>query len=151
MKRTLRIALTTVLVFTMLFCTTFPTYAVSSTTGIISETAHPAATYSSSYPYRSHSDSLIINGSTWKTLATSTTGFNCNVIISCSNLSFLSNGKLAKGLVRMIGRNGNVLWTSPAEEGVPGQGSRVYWCGSDVYRIEIKTQTGGGCAWANPQ
>ena len=119
---------------------------VSPDTPITQEVEESISTYANSFPYTSYANALPINTS-WKTIATSTTGFNGHVRIYCRNISILSDGSVAKGIVRLLDKNGNVLWTSSDASSVPGQGSYSYWCGSDVYKIQIKTQAGGGSAW----
>lgn len=96
--------------------------------------------------YTSYGRALAIS-TTWKTIATSSTGFDCNVTINCRNIAVLEDFTIAKGLVRMLDKKGNVIWTSSDDYAVPGQGSYEYYCGSDVYSIQIKTQNGGGSAW----
>ena len=48
--------------------------------------------------------------------------------------------------IRMLGKNGNVLWEESGA--IAGQGSRIFICGSDVYTIQIKPQSGTGAAYA---
>lgn len=81
----------------------------------------------------------------WKTIATSTTGFNCNVAISCMVTGTDGLGAVRPD-VRMLGRNGNVLWSE--NKSCPGLSTRVYRCGSDVYTIQIKVSNGSGTARA---
>lgn len=81
----------------------------------------------------------------WKTLATSTKGFNCNVYIQCMNYGLNGQG-FAPSNIRMLDKNGKVLWSETGA--VQGQGYRVFACGSDVYTIQICTSLGGGSAWA---
>ena len=69
-------------------------------------------------------------GTTWKTVYSSTTGFNRNVAITCYNTSTHTND------IRMLGSNGQVVWT---EDGaIDYSGSRTFWCGSDVYKIQLR-------------
>lgn len=82
-----------------------------------------------------------ISSKEWTTIATSTSGFNCNVYVKCMNTTF--DGLRVVGTnIRMLGRNGNVLWSE--NEAVAGQGSRVFECGSDVYTIQASPRAGSG-------
>lgn len=96
------------------------------------------------FEHTSMSNALVCSTS-WKTIATSTKGFNCNVFIACMNAGTIGLG-IAPSDVRMLGRNGNVLWSESGA--VRGQGQRVFKCGSDVFSIQIRTQAGSGSAWA---
>ena len=96
--------------------------------------------------YASESYLPTINTSTtWKTLATSTTGFNKNVTVF--NWSTGTDGLgILRADIRLLGKNGNVVWSE--SKSCPGYGTRVYWCGTDVYTIQIKVLSGGGTARA---
>ena len=78
----------------------------------------------------------IVVGSTWKTVASSTTGFNCNVKVSSLGTT------LGKVDVRLLGKKGNVLWSQYESFGTLGYG--IYWCGSDVYKIQVKYHSSNG-------
>lgn len=104
------------------------------------------ATCDNNYPYTSFTNALAINNKEWKAIDTSSTGFNCKVYIQCRNTKFMSNMSVAYGSIRMLDKDGNILWEE--EKAVPGQGSRVFKCGKDVYTILIKTQAGNGLAYA---
>ena len=77
----------------------------------------------------------------WKTVATSTTGFDCNVYIKCMNTGMIG-WQVSPTDIRMLDRNGNVVWSENGA--VAGQGNRTFWCGSNVYKIQARTQTGSG-------
>ena len=81
----------------------------------------------------------------WKTVATATTGFNCYVYIKCMNTLINDNFEVVPCDVRMLDKSGNVVWYESGA--VPGQGSRIFWCGSDVYTIQIRTQGGLGTVY----
>ncbi len=102
-------------------------------------------TYANRYPYPSAGNALSINTS-WKTIASSTTGFNCDVWIASYNLGTIGL-VVAPSDIRMLGKSGNVVWQESGA--VAGNGAqRQFWCGSDVYTIQIRTQTGTGTAYA---
>lgn len=81
----------------------------------------------------------------WKTIASSTTGFNCNVTISA-----MATGTDGLGIIRpdirMLDNNGSVVWSE--SKSCPGYGTRTYSCGSNVYKIQIKVANGAGTAYA---
>lgn len=70
----------------------------------------------------------------WRTIASDTEGFGCNVKIT---------GQLSTGGridVRMLGKDGKTeLWSQNSS--CPDLGSRVYRCGSDVYYIQVKVSS----------
>jgi hypothetical protein len=58
-------------------------------------------------------------------------GINRNVTLSFNNSHFAHHND-----VRMLGQNGNVIWE---EYGAVGyNGTREFWCGSDVYAIQTR-------------
>lgn len=79
----------------------------------------------------------ITTSTSWKTLATSTTGFNCNVAVFNSSTGTDGLGIL-RADIRMLGKNGNVIWEET--KACPGYGTRIFRCGPDVYKIQIKVQ-----------
>lgn len=90
-----------------------------------------------------------INTSTsWKTIATASSGFDCKVDISCTNFNNVPCD------IRMLNSKGTVLWEESGAiritsiVGSGGYGSRIFECGSDVYTIQIRTQSGTGTAIA---
>lgn len=91
--------------------------------------------------------SNIILSTSWKTIATSTSGFNRNVTISCLVTGTDGLGAI-RADVRMLSKNGSVVWSE--SKSCPGLGSRRYWCGSNVYKIQVRVATGGGTAYAYP-
>lgn len=79
------------------------------------------------------SGGVYVTSTAWKTIATSTSGFNCNVhVYAMTNAAYVS--------IRMLDRNGNVVWSET--NSVPGNQSRNFWCGSNVYKIQAKAITG---------
>ena len=89
----------------------------------------------------------ITTSTSWKTLATSTSGFNRNVTVFNSSATLDGLGPI-RADIRMLGRNGNVVWQE--NKACPGYGERTFWCGSDVYEIQIKLANGYGTARAYP-
>ena len=87
----------------------------------------------------------ITTSTSWKTLATSTTGFNCNVAVVNSSTGTDGLGIL-RADIRMLGKSGNVVWEE--SKACPGYGTRIFWCGPDVYTIQIKVKHSSGTAWA---
>ena len=81
---------------------------------------------------------------TWTTIATNSNGFGCNVQIA----GYLTSvGHRID--VRMLGRSGNILWSE--DDSCPGLSTRVYWCGADVYSIQVRVDSGvTGTAYASP-
>ena len=49
--------------------------------------------------------------------------------------------------IRMLGKSGNVIWSE--NEAVAGQGSRVFWCGSDIYTIQASPKAGSGVIYCH--
>lgn len=119
--------------------------AESSSKSAVSSAYNEVTPYANNYPYPSAGKALSINTS-WKTIASSTTGFNCNVWIASYNTGTIGL-VVAPSDIRMLGKSGNVVWQESGA--VAGNGAqRQFWCGSDVYTIQIKTQTGTGTAYA---
>ena len=87
----------------------------------------------------------ITTSTSWKTLATSTTGFNCNVAVVNSSTGTDGLGIL-RADIRMLGKSGNVVWEE--SKACPGYGTRIFWCGPDVYKIQINVAHSSGTAWA---
>ncbi len=145
MKKSLKKPMTIIsmiLVFTMLFATSISVSAAEPVaSGSVEISAIPRE---NSYPYPSVGNALITTTS-WQTIASSTTGFNCNVYIHCYNTTTSGLGVVPCD-VRMPDRNGNVVWSENGA--IPGLGERTFWCGSDVYTIKIRTQAGKGTAYA---
>lgn len=95
------------------------------------------STYSEDY--KGHNQNV---STSWKTIATSTTGFNHNVFIECRNPD------LAPLDIRMLGKNGNIVWSESGAVGA--QSNRMFWCGSDVYTIQAKSQRGISAVYIQP-
>lgn len=148
MKKTFKTMCAMLMACVMLFSGTL--YAMAADASSNNDAVEAVSAKSYTCDYTSYARALDINSREWQLLAKSDSGFDCNVVINCRNTTFLSNGMLAKGLVRMLDKNNNVLWTSSVDYAVPGQGSYEYVCGSDVYKIEMKTQAGLGSAWITP-
>lgn len=106
-----------------------------------SEVVSTASVYANSYPYPSNTQSLSVSSTTWKTIASSTTGFNCDVVI---NGLVIGNYCLD---VRMLDKNGNVVWSEENSVNTLN-GARTFWCGKNVYTIQVKGHNGNGIAWA---
>lgn len=89
-----------------------------------------------------------INISTsWTTILSSSSGFNRNVTVSATTLTL--NGLLSTVPcdIRLLGKNDKELWSK--DSAVPGNGKEtVFWCGSDVYKVQIRTTAGNGIASA---
>lgn len=103
-------------------------------------------TVSNNYPYPSSSSHVYVSSDSWTMVANSSSGFNCNVVV----------GGLVVGNyfldVLMLDRNGNTVWTEENAVYTIGNnnGSRKFWCGSNVYQILVKGHNGNGIAWAYP-
>lgn len=81
-----------------------------------------------------------VSSKSWTTIATSTTGFNCNVYI------FATNTAVSGTDIRMLGKNGNVLWSE--NNAISFNSNRIFRCGSDVYTIQARARSGSasvGC------
>ena len=91
--------------------------------------------------YSEHYNNGITISTSWTTIATSTTGFNRNVYIKSMNLG-MDGLRVLPTDIRMLDKNGNVVWSENGA--VPGQGSRTFWCGSNIYTIQAKTQASSG-------
>ena len=94
---------------------------------------------------RVHAAGQITTATYWKTLITSSSGFDRNVSVYNSSDSFDGLGIL-RADIQMLDSNDNVVWEE--ERSTPGNGTRVYWCGPDVYKIQIKVAYGSGVASA---
>lgn len=155
MKNNMRKTIAVILAMALTLCCSVPTFAADSAippanaemdtiTTPVSE-AEIMSARANSYPYPSPSRALHITTS-WKTIASSTTGFGCNVSITSHNKGTIGLG-IAKSDIRMLDRNGNELWYESGA--VLGSGvARVFICGTDVYTIQIRTQTDTGTAYA---
>lgn len=101
--------------------------------------------YANNYPHSSVLNGLPVTTS-WQTIASSTTGFNCTVWVGSYNTSNIGLN-VTPSDIRMLGKSGNVVWELSGA--LRGNGSAgEFWCGSDVYKIQIRTQKGTGTAYA---
>ena len=90
------------------------------------------------------SDKLTITP-TYKTIAyvdpARSTGFGAEIVILV-----VENTAISANDIRMLDRYGNEIWE---EEGaISNAGIRSFECGTDVYTVQIKTQSGYGDAYA---
>lgn len=83
-----------------------------------------------------------ITDTKWTTVAESRSGFNCNVYIT------VSNTWPTRTSIRMLGKNGNVVWE---KEGAIAfnQFRARFWCGADVYKIQLITMQSTGSAYVD--
>ena len=81
----------------------------------------------------------------WKTIAECSTGINRNITVSSLVTGTDGLGALSPD-IRMLGKNGNVVWSE--SKSCPGLGTRVYSCGANVYKVQIRVAYGGGTARA---
>ena len=154
MKKVLRVTYAMALAVAVLFSSSVSSFAVESATvntevseaTVAESVSRAGVTYGgNTYPYYSLSTMLKIDTS-WQTIAYSSTGFNCNVEIGSYNTGFYGFG-VAKTNIRMLAKDGRVIWEEAAA--ITGDGvSRVFICGSDVYTIQLRTQSGTGSAFA---
>ncbi len=83
-----------------------------------------------------HRNRTTIDSTRWTTVAESSKGFNCNVYIS------ISNNMVSRTGIRMLNRRGKILWQS--DDAIAFNQYRAqFWCGSDVYKIQLTTNSGG--------
>ncbi len=144
MKYNTRNFIAVILALLFMFGSTMPVFAAGVPTeefcveiGLNQESESRAS--GNVYPYPPGHRVLSTNTS-WQMIAYSTKGFNCNVTISCMNTTVSACD------ICMLGKNGNIVWTENGAIG--GASSRTFWCGSDVYEIQIRTQSGSGTAYA---
>lgn len=144
MKNVCKKLLTIITSLVLTMCVSVPTFATEVTkdanNNITDESTNEygISTLSNSYT----GSGVYVNSKSWKTIATSTTGFNCNVKISSLGTSVTTVD------VRMLGKSGNVIWSE--SESFGSLTSRVYWCGSDVYKIQVKYHSGEGTITCYP-
>ena len=84
----------------------------------------------------------------WKDIATSTTGFNKNIHIFYQGTVNVGLLGILKADIRMIDGNGNVVWS---QNQVCASGGQDFRCGSDVYKVQIKVASGIASASAWPK
>lgn len=83
----------------------------------------------------------------WTTVLSSAKGFNRNITVCATTFDF--NGILTTVPcdIRLLGKSGNEIWRKGSA--VPGSGKETtFWCGSDVYTVQIRTTSGKGIASA---
>lgn len=114
----------------------------SEVTSVGFSTPDVPSTRGNNYPYPSSSSSLYISNTSWATIATSTTGFNCNVRIEGLVVGNYSID------VRMLDSSGNVVWSEYNAIDTVSTAYRVFWCGSNIRTIQVKAHGGNGIAWA---
>lgn len=90
-----------------------------------------------------YEEGVPISSTKWTTIATSTSGFNRNVKVSTLNTIVASTNH-----IRMLGKDNNVVWQE--NNAIGFSSSRVFWCGSDVYKIQIRCSSGAGSAYCSP-
>lgn len=90
---------------------------------------------SSTLVFAARSFKQVLVSTSWTTIAYDTDGFDCNVKITGM---LTSVGQRID--VRMLGKNNNVVWSE--DNSCPGLASRVYRCGPDVYKIEVRVSPG---------
>lgn len=88
------------LAFAFLFVNSVSAFAAEFTT--VEAVQSSISTQSNSFPYSSLANSLNTTTS-WKTIATSNTGFSCNVFIKCMNTTTSGWGVVPSD-VRMLGK-----------------------------------------------
>lgn len=140
MKGICKRILTIVTSLAIVMCLSVPVLAAETSENNTknSESNYGVATCSNSYK----GGGINVDSKSWKTIATSTTGFNCKVRVSSLGTSISTVD------IRMLGKNGKVVWSQ--NESFGSLGSRDYWCGSDVYKIQVKYHTGQGTIMCYP-
>ena len=122
--------------------------AILSAILVVSMFFQPISAYA--YAGNTSTNTNLSVSTSWQDIAWSTSssqGINCDIEIVNSTNATSGNGLgwLASD-IRMLDNNGNVVWEE--SQSCPGRGSRVYWCGNDVYHVQIKQQWGTGLARA---
>lgn len=129
MKNIHKKVVTIIMVLTLALSCNFLCYA--SETPVADENLSVISLDNSIFPrYNQYGSAIAVNSREWKTIATSTTGFGCNVQVATQNtgINYVS--------IQMLGKNGNVLWSET--NAIPYNKSRVFECGTDVYKIQAK-------------
>jgi len=122
----------------MTLCPLTASAASTPSTDTSVSTSDTGGTRGNVYPYTSSSNYLFVDG-TWRIIAYSTSGFNCKVYMD----GLVSSNYIH---VRMLNSSGNVIW-SENNSLATYSGGRTYWCGSNVYTIQVKCDS-SGIAWA---
>ena len=134
MKNTLRIFIAVIVLVVLVFSTY--TYAYASNSEIHSNPVEASTS----------TRSTNIN-TTWKTILSSSTGFNRTISVSAITYTYISTITTAPCDIRLLDSNNNVLWTGYSAG--PGNGDVTnFWCGSDVCKVQIRTTVGEGTASA---
>ena len=84
--------------------------------------------------YAGESFNTVAVSTSWKEIAADTAGFNCNVKIVGQLITFP-----ARIDVLMTDQNDNYVWSET--NSCPGNGYRVYYCGSNVYHVYVKVSS----------
>ena len=83
-----------------------------------------------------------IKSSKWTTVASSSKGINNDLTI------FVHNTSISTNHIRMLDRYGRVIWEE--NNAIGNSGSRVFWCGPDVYTVQLRPAIGeasGSAFW----
>lgn len=77
-----------------------------------------------------------VNSKKWSTIASSTSGLNCNIRVSslATEITYIS--------IRMLDKSGKTVWYEKNSFG--SQGARIYKCGKNVYIVQAKYVSGEG-------
>lgn len=136
MKNIIKTTILFVLVLTMAAGIPFSVYAASSDDQYETTSKEPEPTRS------------VNIGTAWTTVISSNSGFNRNVTISATTFTLNGLFSTVPCDIRLLGVNDQELWYSGSA--VPGNGSEtIFWCGSDVRKVQIRTTAGTGVcsAW----
>ena len=146
-KKRVILAICMVVAITILSCVGANTIAYAEeSSSAISEQENESSTIEP----RTRFGEAVLYGGTWSTIYINNNGINANVKISVITSSLISRG----ADVRMLGRNGEVVWIERQAIGVNGE--RTFWCGSDVVHLQAKAavsdsslypQALGSCDW----
>lgn len=91
--------------------------------------------------------SVNIHDDVWTTVISSNSGFNRVVHVSANTFTHINLMTTVSCDIRLLDRYDNVLWS--ADDAVPGNGTyKDFWCGSDVYKVQLRTAAGDGIASA---
>lgn len=81
-------------------------------------------------------------GTSWTTIVDASPGINGNIKVTSTSQS------QSRGDIQMLDVNGNELWFG--DNVVPAVGSATFWCGSDVYTVRVRYNSGWGTIWVGP-
>lgn len=81
-------------------------------------------------------------GTSWVTIVTASPGINGYIRVTSTSQN------QSRADIQMLDSNGNELWVGDDE--VPAIGSASFWCGSDVYTVRVKYNSGWGTVWVGP-